>query len=64
MLGAPSLTNMNNALKLLACCAAVLAGCVTGSRSLPEFAALPSQPGLRSPLRQADQLSDPPEHLT
>ena len=41
---------MNTSLKLLACCAVVVAGCATGSRSLPEFTSLPSQPGLRDPL--------------
>ena len=41
---------MNTSLKLLACCAVALAGCATGSRSLPEFSTLPAQPGLRDPL--------------
>ena len=45
-----SITNMNNVLKLLACCALTLAGCATGSRSLPEFSTLPAQPALRDPL--------------
>jgi hypothetical protein len=41
---------MNKALKLLACGALALAGCATGSRSLPEFSTLSAQPGLRDPL--------------